>query len=402
MTLGTQAKLATLIITALALAVPAAAQNLEITAAQRSSAEKAAQSGVPLDELKPDAPERYTVQSGDTLWAIAGLYLQSPWRWPELWGLNLQDIQNPHRIYPGQVLLLDRRNGRASLRSATGDETTPADPLPTVRLSPRTRTDALSDALLPTLSLSLIESFLSEPLIVEADTLSTAPHIVAAEETRVLLSRGDRAYARGTAARPLRLGAGQPSAYRVFREATAVKDPDSGRVLGYEAQYVGKAQLVRGEQDVERQDAEGRSRSERVAATLDITHTKEEIRAGDRLLPEPQRQIPSYSPHAPGPGLRDARIVSVYGSAVANASQNQVVLINRGTRDGIDSGTVLAILKNGGYKLDRADPDKAMVRLPDERNGLLMVFRPFDTLSYALVMQITDSVRVGDRLVPPR
>jgi hypothetical protein len=402
MTLGTQAKLATLIFTTLALSLPVAAQNQDITAAQRSSAEKAAQAGVPLSDLKPDAPERHTVQSGDTLWAIAGLYLQSPWRWPELWGMNLQDIQNPHRIYPGQTLVLDRSNGRATLRSASASEAAPGDNLPTVRLSPRTRTDNLPDNLLPTLSLSLIESFLSEPLIVEANTLGAAPHIVSAEETRVLLSRGDRAYARGNAAQPLLLAPGEATTYRVFRDATAVKDPGTGQILGYEAQYVGKALLVRGEQDVTATDADGKARTERVAATIDITHTKEEIRAGDRLLPEPPRQIASYSPHAPTQSLHDARIVSVYGSAVANASQNQVVLINRGTSHGVDSGTVLAIMKNGGYKLDRTESDKTMVRLPDERNGLLMVFRPFEKLSYALVMQITDSVRVGDRLVSPR
>jgi hypothetical protein len=138
-----------------------------------------------------------------------------------------------------------------------------------------------------------------------------------------------------------------------------------------------------------------------VPATIDIISAKEEIRVGDRLLPEPPRQLLTYTPHAPQ-GKVDGRIVSVYGSAVVNAAQNQVVAINRGTRDGMEVGHVMAILKDGSRVIDKTDPNRQSIKLPDERNGLLMVFRTFDRLSYALILEITDGVRVGDRLSNPQ
>jgi hypothetical protein len=189
--------------------------------------------------------------------------------------------------------------------------------------------------------------------------------------------------------------------YRIFREATALKDPITGEVLGLEAQYLGKALLARSEVSEQSQDKDGKSRTDTIPATIDITAAKEEIRVGDRLLPEPERQLLNYVPHAPQTRT-DARIVSVYGNAVVNAAQNQVVAINRGTRDGIENGHVLAILKDGARLIDKTDEARTELKLPDERNGLLMVFKTFDRLSYALIIEITDSARVGDRLVNPR
>jgi hypothetical protein len=187
----------------------------------------------------------------------------------------------------------------------------------------------------------------------------------------------------------------------VFRNATPLKDPQTGEVLGYEAQYVGKALLVGSESSQESTDKDGKPHTDIIPATIDIVAAKEEMRVGDRLLAEPERQFQTYVPHAPQ-GQIDARIVSVYGSAVANAAQNQVVVINRGTRDGMESGHVLAILKYGARLVDKTDPARTELKLPDERNGLLMVFRTFERLSYALVLEITDGVKVGDRLVNPR
>jgi hypothetical protein len=139
-----------------------------------------------------------------------------------------------------------------------------------------------------------------------------------------------------------------------------------------------------------------------VPATIDIVSAKEEMRVGDRLLPEPPRQFLSYAPHAPA-GPLDGSIVSVYGDAVAIAGQNQVVVINRGTADGVEMGHVLAILKEGERRLDRSQPgERTDIKLPNERNGLLMVFRPFERLSYALILEISDTVKVGDRVANPR
>lgn len=380
---------------------PALAQNLPITQGQKATAEQVAQAGVPLTEIAPNAPDSYTVKAGDTLWAISGMFLRSAWRWPELWGMNLNDIKNPHRIYPGQKLFLERKNGRATLRTTASGGGADAPPTETVRVSPRTRYEPLHSGALPTIQAHLIEPFLAEPVIVDAAGLENAPRIVAAMDGRVLLTRGDRAYARGQTGTPLLDAPGKQQEFRIFRSATPLRDPSSGEILGYEAQYVGKALLVRSESTQTTKNTDGTERTEVIPATIDIVSAKEEMRVGDRLLPEPPREMISYAPRAPV-GAVDGRIVSVYGSAVVNAAQNQVVTINKGSRDGIERGHVLAIQKYGERMTDKTDANKAMMKLPDERNGLLMVFRTFDRLSYALVLDISDGVKVGDRLINPR
>jgi nucleoid-associated protein YgaU len=381
------------------LAAPALAQKFPITPGQRSTAEQVAQAGVPLSELAPDAPEEYTVKRGDTLWAISGMYLTSPWRWPELWGMNMQEVRNPHLIYPGQQLLLEKLDGRATLRLRASSDQAPAG---TIRLSPRTRIEQLPDTALPTLQTHLIEPFLAEPVIVDEAALLAAPRIVAAPENRVLITRGDRAYARGLVTAPLmQRTAGRADDYRVFRSATPLKDPVTQAVLGYEAQYLGKASLVRGEGSELVKTSSGQQNLP-VPATIDIVSAKEEMRVGDRLLPEPDRQFLSYAPHAPA-GALNGTIVSIYGNAVKIAGQNQVVVINKGTADGVEMGHVLAILKEGERRLDRSQPgERTDIKLPNERNGLLMVFRPFERLSYALILEISDTVKVGDSVASPR
>jgi hypothetical protein len=373
------------------------AQNYPVTPQQRATAQQTAQNGVPLNELAPNAPDEYTVKPGDTLWAISRLYLLRPWRWPELWGMNISEIANPHRIYPGQVLYLDKTGGRArlTLRRGAGGGGDGG----TIKLSPRTRFDSLAGMALPTLNPSVIEPFLSEPIVVDADTLQNAARIVAGNDSRVLLSRGDRAYARGNADTPLLETPGPLQNFRVFRSATPLKDPGTGEILGYEAQYLGKAQLKRGESTTV-ETTQDKDVITVVPASVDIIASREEIRAGDRLLPEPPRQLLSYVPRAPSAQV-EGRIISVYGNAVQFAAQNQVVAINKGTRDGIDSGHVLAILKNGETILDRTGERKETIKLPNERIGLLMVFRPFEKVSYALVLEITDTPRAGDFLVNP-
>ena len=378
----------------------AVAQNFPVTEGQRQTANQVAQAGVPLSEISANAPDRYTIKSGDTLWAISRLFLKSPWRWPELWGMNIKDIKNPHLIYPGQVLVLERKDGRATLRLAGSEDGQGASD-GTIRVSPRTRYESLSDLGLPTLRSSAIEPFLAEPVVVDETALQLAPRIVSAQEGRVLLTRGDRAYARGPATAPLMDDQARLKQYRVFRNATPLKDPVTAEVLGYEAQYVGKATLIRGETTAQVDEKNGTQTTAIVPATIDIIAAKEEMRVGDRLLPEPPRQLLSYTPHAPS-GAVDGRIVSVYGSAVVNAAQNQVVAINRGARDGMEVGHVMAIVKDGERVVDKSDPARPLMKLPDERNGLLMVFRTFDRVSYALILEITDGVRVGDRLVNPR
>jgi LysM repeat protein len=394
---------AALLLAGVLAACAAAAQP--VSPQQRATAQQVAQAGVPLAELAPNAPDSYTVKSGDTLWAISRMFLTSPWRWPELWGMNLQEVRNPHLIYPGQQLVLDKVDGRARLRLAGtgGRGGIDSPPTETIRVSPRVRIQPLVDQALPTLRLQEIEPFLAEPLIVNAGVLEAAPRIVAGPDDRVLLSRGDRIYVRSSAGTPLASNARGPAPeFRVFRNAVPLRDPVTRAVLGYEAQYLGQASLQRGEGTQTVSTADG-SRTVAVPATLDITSSRTEMRVGDRLLPEPGRQLVSYVPRAPESPV-DAAIVSMYGESVALAGENQVVVINKGTADGLEAGHVLAILKSGAELRDRTQPAsrRDTIRLPSERNGLLMVFRPFERLSYALVLETPDGVKVGDRVIDPR
>lgn len=381
----------------------ALAQGLPVTPAQRATATQIAQAGVPLSELAPGAPESHTVKQGDTLWGISGLFLRSPWRWPELWGMNMEEVRNPHRIYPGQVLKLDTSSGRAMLRLQAQAGQAESD-FPLVRVSPRTRYESVAEAAIAPVSMQAIGPFLAEMLVVDETTLSRAPRIVATESGRVMLSQGDRAYARSLPGAGgeggLSAERGQPRQFRVFRNATPLKDPTTAEVLGYEAQYVGKARLVRGESVQESVNADRERQMQVVPATIDIVSTKEELRVGDRLVAEPSSDLPAFVPRAPEEA-QAGQIVSVFGSAVHFASQRSVVVLNRGREHGLEAGHVLSILKDGRVLVDGTDAGRTTIRLPSERNGLMMVFRTFDRLSYALVLDITEGVKVGDRFGNP-
>jgi LysM repeat protein len=372
---------------ALCLPMAAAAQSAStawpVTEGQRGTAQRVAQAGVPLSELAPNAPDSHTVVSGDTLWGISKIFLKSPWRWPELWGMNLEQIRNPHLIYPGQVLVLEKSGGRARLRVAGAPA---GGDLPGARLSPRVRPGPLVSPL-ASIPLNLIEPFLNEAVVFETDELATAPRIVATPEGSVLLSRGDRAYVRGE------LGAQRE--YRMFREARPMTDPTSGELLGYEASFVGTAEYVLEGGTLARPDG----RTEIVPATFMVTGTRREAGVGDRLSPVPPRDFVNYVPHAPKAPIA-GQIVSVYGDALLGG-QNQIVLLNRGLADGMELGTVLALWRDGRVMTDRTDPQRADIKLPDEREGRLFVFRVFKRMSYALILSTGNPVRRGDRFTQP-
>ena len=385
-------------------AMPAWAQNFPITPGQRATAQQVARAGVPLSELSPNAPEEYTVKRGDTLWGISRMFLKSPWRWPELWGMNLEQIRNPHRIYPGQHLVLEKLNGMALLRlRPDGSGIAGGIPTDTVRVSPRIRYEALADAAIPTLQPQVIEPFLAQAMIVDELTLERAPRIVGTQDGRVLLTRGYRAYVRGATGSPFtEKDPTKSEEFRVFRNARPLRDPVTKTILGYEAAFLGKASMARSETVRDVQTSSGALQNMPVAAVVDIVSAKEEMRVGDRLVPEPPRQLVAYVPRAPERPV-NASIVSVYGDAVSIVGQNQVVVISRGAQDGVETGHVLAILKSGPIIIDRSQlGERATVKLPDERAGLLMVFRVFDRLSYALVLEISDTIQVGDKVVNPR
>ncbi|WP_414652342.1 LysM peptidoglycan-binding domain-containing protein [Ideonella sp.] len=360
----------------------AAAAQWPVTPGQRATAQQVAEAGVPLSELAPNAPDTYTIKRGDTLWDISKLFLKSPWRWPELWGMNLDEIRNPHLIYPGQMLYLDKTGGRARLRTAKPVETNQEG-----KLSPRVRAEPLPDDAIASVPMHLIGPFLNDAIVLDSNTLESAPRVVATQEGRVMASKGENAYVRGDLS-PARN-------WQLFREPRPLIDPDTRELLGFEARFVGAAEYVRpGEV---RQLPDGKT--ELVPATITITSLREEANVGDRLAPAPARDVEAFAPHAPGAPMR-GRIVSVYGDSL-NAGQNQIVALNRGARDGMERGHVLALWRAGTARVDSTDEARTPIRLPDERHGLLFVFRVFERVSYALILQVQDPVSAGDLFTQP-
>lgn len=363
-----------------AAAAPAWAVDYPITPGQRGTAQKVAEAGVPLSELAPNAPDSYTIKRGDTLWDISKIFLRSPWRWPELWGMNLEQIRNPHLIYPGQVLYLDKTGGRARLRLAKPVTTTD-------RLSPQIRSESLEGSALASVSMSLIGPFLNDAVVFETNQLATAPRIVATQEGRVMVSQGEVAYVRGdvTAART----------WQVFREPKPLKDPASGEVLGYEARHVGVADVTRAGETRPRADG----KADIVPASVLVSRLREEVGVGDRLAPLASLDYNAFAPHAPTQAL-SGQVVSIYGDGL-HAGQNQIVAINRGAKDGVERGHVLALWLAGRTRIDTTSPDRAVMTLPDERQGLLFVFRVFERVSYGLILQVQEPIKIGDRFTRP-
>lgn len=319
-------------------------------------------------EFLPNAPDQHTVVRGDTLWDISGKFLQYPWCWPQVWGLNRDQIRNPHWIYPGQIVYFDRTAGRLRLGSPTA-----LGGSPNVRLLPGIRTEGLGADAIPAIAASRIEPFLSQPLAIEENQLDDTPRIVAAQEGRVFLGKNDTAYVQGD------LQGG--TSFQAFRPGKPLTDPETKAILGFEAAYLGTLKLRR---------AAG---AENEAHAFTVISSKEEMGVGDRLLPVPPTPIMNYMPHPPQSPVA-ARIVSIYGG-VTHAGQSQVVSINRGKNDGIDIGTVLELSRYGQSIQDPADKSKT-IKLPDEQYGSLFIFRIFNRIAYGLIMQVTDTVQVGD------
>jgi nucleoid-associated protein YgaU len=311
--------------------------------------------------LAENAPARYTVVPGDTLWGIAAKFLKDPYRWPDVWEPNRDRIKNPHWIYPGDIIVLDRSGDMPKLKLAT------------VKVEPRTRAQAITAAI-PSIPANIIEPFLSQPLIIEEGGLANAPKIIATQEGRVYLGRGDLAYATGNVDEKVAM-------WSVYRPGSALIDPVSKEVLGYEALFLGTARLER----------------KTDPATLMIVDSKQEIGTGDRLMPMPRPDVVDYAPHAPKANV-DGRVLSMYGG-VRETGSNRIISISKGKRDGLEQGNVLALYSYGSEVRDRTslyDRDSKMVKLPDERNGLVFLFRVFDRVSYGLVMSAVRPVKVGD------
>ncbi len=355
----------------LATPLTAVAVDLPVTAEQRATADQVAQAGVALSELAENAPERYTVKRGDTLWDISRLFLKRPWRWPELWGMNKAQIQNPHLIYPGQVLVLVKANGRATLQ--VGEAVGPSGD--TVKLSPRIRAQDVRDKAIASIPARAIEPFLSRPLIVDENGLKTAPRIIATQEGRVYTGANDTVYVRGLAA------GDNTRLFDIFRPGRPLKDPETQAVVAYEAVYLGVAERTRPGDP----------------ATFRIVNSKEEIGVGDRLVAAGKPEIVSYVPRANERAL-EGRVLAIYGGGVDQAASNMVIALNRGGSQGVERGHVLRLFRYGKTVTDRtSEIRKERVRLPDEPYGYVFIFRVFNHISYGLVLNTSAPVIVGDR-----
>jgi len=358
--------------------------------------------------FKQDAPDRYVVVRGDTLWGISERFTDSPWRWPEIWNFNREQIRNPHWIYPGDVIVLDRVSGTLSIagRDATGGAagaagaagtagtassgTGPAGrgglegggAVGTVKLSPRVRAESTAKDAIPSIPANIIEPFLSRPLLVEPDGLDNAPTIIATEDNRVIIEAGNRAYVRG-------IGDSKEENWFVYRRGNALVDPDTNITLGYEAIYLGTARVTRAGEP----------------ATVQLTTVTQEVGKGDKLLPAGVPEVPNYAPHAPSVFMQ-GRIVGVYGGLgkLGEGGPQSIVTLNRGRADGVEVGHVFALYRPGPVIVDASmatNSGPATFKVPDERYGLAFVFRIFDRVSYALVMRVTRPVNALDVIQTP-
>ncbi len=359
-------------------------------------------------QLKPDHPTRYTVVTGDTLWDIASRFLQSPWHWPRIWTINEQ-IANPHLIYPGDVLVLRFVEGRPQVTVA--ERVTPVAPVPrefppketekarefppketekaivrefvgvkgapggrVTKLSPRIVSMPLAEPI-PTFSPEIILPFLTKPLVVDDTQLKQAGYVTVGLDDRIVLGDQSEFYAR-------RVPESEAEVYQLFRRGKLIKDPDTKKKLGYEAVYLGDALML------ERGDP----------SKLIVTRVKQEIFPTDDLLLAPARApLPYYFPHAPDQEVH-GKILSAL-NAVEEMGMSAVVSVNLGTKDGMEPGHVLRIMREAGTRKDPVTRKK--YKLPPESSGLLMLFRTFDQVSYGLIINATRPINVLDSVVTP-
>jgi hypothetical protein len=328
-------------------------------------------------ELADNAPDSYTVVKGDTLWGISGKFLKSPWRWPEVWKLNTEQIKNPHWIYPGQTIYLDRNNPNGPTLSLTP----PGSSSTYERLSPRVYESPAGGAI-STIPLQYIQSLLVEPLVTDSANPTDGGTVIGLPEDRVVVGADETIFARN-------LTPGQ-DAWTIYRPGQPIKDPvDEKKILGYEAVLVGNAHVTIAE-------AGGK------AAALQVATVKHEISTGDRLLPTAKETAFSPVPRE-APRNLDARVASIYGG-LDDTGRYGIITLNAGRDKGMEPGQVVALNRyrgNATYRGVGGDEKAQLIPLPSERFGTVMVFRVFNRLSYALVLDSSLPVHVGDSAVAP-
>ncbi|MCL1825629.1 MAG: LysM peptidoglycan-binding domain-containing protein [Betaproteobacteria bacterium] len=318
-----------------------------------------------------DAPDSYTVVKGDTLWGISGRFLQEPWRWPEVWQMNEDEIKNPHLIYPGQIIVLDRSGPYLRIGKRVGEDSgSSGRPVGDNRLQPRIYQTPIDEAI-PTIPLKAIAPFLTRPLVIDEHSLQGAATIVATETNRVYLAQGDTIFAKDVDE--------NVDKWAVFRQAKPLVDPTDNQVLGYEVLYLGSARVTERTSPV----------------TLEIVEAVEEIGVDDKMLPTEGELIFSYMPHAPKEGI-DARLISIH-RGVSETGKLNVVVISAGRQNGLEPGHVVAMFRNRGV----ATHEREVYALPEKRYGSALVFRVFDRVSYALIMDTDGQAAIGDAIRNP-
>jgi hypothetical protein len=361
-----------------AASVPSAAPAQELQPAATTRAYDAPVANPPATQpaaaaaparLNPRHPERYVVKKGDTLWDISAMFLRDPWYWPEIWYANPQ-VNNPHLIFPGDILTLVYMDGRPRIMLERGVTDRPAG---TERLDPRVRAEQLEDAIF-TIPYDRIAAFLSRPAVLDRATVDRAPYILTSRRGHLVHGSQTEVYVRGGA-----FGDGEH--YSVMHVGDPLRDPDSGRMLGYQAQYVGEGRIVRNGDP----------------ATMFLSATAREALNGDKLLPVETDFPLRFVPRPPVQKI-EGRIIHVL-DGVQMAGAFQIVTLNRGAKHGLETGHVLSVWQAGELVPDRFGGGR--VQLPDEYAGYLMVFRTFDEISYGLIMQASNEMRVLDRVRNP-
>jgi LysM repeat protein len=356
------------------------AMEAAIDVGPSAAAADTAPNGGPI-ALAPNAPDSYVVKRGDTLWGIAKVFLRDPWYWPEIWQVN-QQIQNPHLIYPGDTLRLVYIDGRPQLTLQRGM----LERGNSARAEPRVRSEPL-EAAVTTIPYEAVAAFMSKPSVLTNEQIKAAPYVFATTDDHVAMSDGNIIYARGFHD-PAAMG----SHYNVVRVGDPLRDPDDNRIVGYDGIFTGSGRVTRLGDPV----------------TLVMTESTRETELGDKLfvggIDVPMDFVP-----APPKVRVDGRIMAV-SDGVTIIGQYQVVVINRGARDGLAPGNVLAVFDVGGMQRDTLNKGylggmsrlfAKNVRLPDERSGTFMVFKTFDRMSFGLIMEAKNVIRVADRVANP-
>ncbi len=323
-------------------------------------------------QLVDNPPDRHVVVKGDTLWDISGKFLKQPWRWPEIWQMNKDQIKNPHLIYPGDVVMLDMSSGSPRLKLGKRVGGTSGG---TGKLQPSVYSAPVQQGI-PSIPAGAIEPFISQPLVIEDSELNTGVKIVAMQEDRMLVGTGDTFYASG-------IPDAAVTKWHVFRKGKPLKDPETGKVIAYEAFFLGNARLVKpGE-----------------PAMLRVSLSKEEIARGDRLAPAPEPQIISYVPHRPEQDI-SARVIGIYGG-LREGGASSVIALNVGKNNGMEIGHVVALYRKRVSLDVDIDGRRTATPVPEERYGLAFVFRVFNGVSYALVVESSKAVISGDSVRNP-